>query len=221
LNTYTSSSTLNVIIDTTLNTGTYYYKIEGTGNTYAPDYAIMGSYSVQGELVESPLPLHKLDLKGTFSQDRHILNWDIEADENVTKQILEISVDGKNFSQLVQPDNADRSYTYWPVTKAALYRVYAEFDNGSHYYSNIVAIRQPNNNYKPKLVNSLVTNDAITVTSPAIFDYTLFDLNGRVLTRGKVENGMNTITAGGLLRGMYLISFTDGEQQWTEKLVKQ
>lgn len=222
LNTYTSSSTLNVLIDTTLNTGTYYFKVEGTGNTYAPDYAIMGAYSVQGELFSTPLPLHKLDLTGTFDKDNYILNWTVQADESVTKQIIEVSTDGKNFSPLTQPDNADRSYSYRPTSiSAALYRIYAELDNGGHYYSNIVAIRPATNNYKPKLLNTLVTSGVISVTSPSIFDYCLLDLSGKVLAKGKVENGMNSINANGMIPGMYLIRFTDGNQQWTEKLVKQ
>jgi hypothetical protein len=223
ISTYTSNSTLNLIVDTSLGTGTYYFKIEGVGSTYAPSYGILGSYSVQGELIENtPLPLHKLELKGTFSQDKHILNWNIQADEQISEQILEISTDGKNFSQLTQLGNTDRSYSYRPTnTKGALYRVYAEFENGSHYYSNIVAIKQPNENYKPKLVNSLVTNGVITVTSPAIFDYSLFDLNGKVLNKGKLANGMNSINTNGMINGVYVIRFTDGGQQWSEKLVKQ
>jgi len=223
INTYTSNSTLNLLIDTSLATGTYYFKVEGVGSTYAPSYGILGSYSVQGELVEDvPLPVHKLELKGTFSQDKHILNWNVQADEPISEQIVEVSTDGKNFSQLTQPANADRSYSYRPVnTKAALYRMYVEFEDGSHYYSNVVAIKQPNENYKPKLVNNLVTNGIITVTSPATFDYSLFDLNGKVLNKGIVADGMNTINANGMINGVYFIRFTDGGQQWTEKLVKQ
>lgn len=223
INTYTSNSTLNLLIDTSLATGTYYFKVEGIGNTYASSYGILGQYSIQGELLENaPLPLRKLELKGTFNQDKHILNWNIVADENITEQILEVSADGKNFSPLTKPGAAERSYTYRPVTtNTSLYRVYVELDNGSHYYSNIVAIKQPADNYKPKLINSLVTNGLITVTSPAIFDYSLFDLNGRILNKGKLENGMNSINASGMIKGVYLIRFTDGSQQWTEKLVKQ
>ena len=32
---------------------------------------------------------------------------------------------------------------------------------------------------------------------------------------------MNTISAGGMINGMYLLRFSDGNDQWTEKLVKQ
>jgi dual-action HEIGH metallo-peptidase len=222
LNSYTSSSTLNVLIDTSLNTGTYYFKIEGTGNTYAPNYAIAGAYSVQGQLISTPLPTHRLQLKGTFNKDNRILDWTVQADETLTKQVIEISSDGKNFSALTRPDNVDRSYTYRPTnTGAALYRIYAEFDNGGHYYSNVVAIKPSGTNYKPKVLNTLVSNGVITVSSPSLFDYSLLDLAGKVLARGKVESGMSSISASAMIPGMYLIRFTDGDEQYTEKLVKQ
>ena len=222
LNTYTSSSTLSVIIDTTLNTGTYYFKVEGVGNNYAPNYAILGSYSVQGETIDNPLPLHKLELKGTFNNGKHILNWSIQADEAIAGQTLEASTDGKNFYPLVQPGNDVRSYVYMPEESGSiLYRLHVRFDNNSNHYSNTIVIKEPGNNYKPKLVNSFVTNGIISVTSPSAFDYTLIDLNGKILSKGKLSNGMNTITADNMINGMYLIRFSDGDQQWTEKLVKQ
>src|SRR5204863_9323345 len=134
--------------------------------------------------------------KGTFKQDRHILNWTIVADENVMEQSLEVSTDGRNFAPLVQPANADRSYSYRASNpSSALYRLSVTFDNYAHYYSNTVTIKLPNDNAKPKLVNSLVTNGTITVTSPGNFDYWLADLNGRILNKGKLSTGMTTINA--------------------------
>ncbi len=222
LNTYTSSSTLSVIIDTSLSTGIYYFKVEGVGNTYAPNYAILGSYSVQGEMIDNPLPLHKLELKGTFHDGKHTLNWTVLADESIAEQTIEASTDGKNFFPLIQPANNLRSYTYIPTNGGSiLYRVHVRFDNNSNHYSNTIVIKEPNNNYKPKLVNSFVTNGIISVTSPSTFDYTLIDLNGKILNRGKLSNGMNIIAANNMVSGMYLIRFSDGDQQWTEKLVKQ
>jgi hypothetical protein len=222
LGTYNPGTLLSSVIDSNLSAGVYYLKVEGKGNIYAPNYASLGSYSMQGQLIQTPLPVHKLELKGTYSQDRRILNWDIVADEAITEQILEVSTDGRNFAQLVQPLNTDRAYTYRPNnTATALYRLSVRFDNNSQYYSNIVTIKQATDNLKPKLVNTLVATNMITVTSPGIFDYLLFDLNGRVLNKGKLANGMNTINMGAVASGMYLIRFTDGDQQWTEKFVKQ
>ena len=42
-------------------------------------------------------------------------------------------------------------------------------------------------NYKPKLVNSLIVNGVISVTSPAVIDYALFDMNGKMLKKGKLS----------------------------------
>jgi hypothetical protein len=51
--------------------------------------------------------------------------------------------------------------------------------------------------------------------------YAIFDMNGKMLQKGKLSNGMNTISGGGMINGMYLLRFSDGNDQWTEKLVKQ
>ena len=222
LNTYSSSSSLSVIVDTSLGAGTYYFKVQGVGNNYAPSYAILGSYSVQGSTIETTLPLHKLQLTGESGKGKHILTWTIEADEIIAAQILEVSTDGKNFTPLAQPDNNDRSYSYKLGNPGnVIYRLHVRFDNNSNHYSNLVAIRQTDTDYKPKLVNSIVVNGVISVTSPAVVDYAIFEMNGKMLKKGKLSTGMNTISAGNIINGMYLIRFYDGNAQWTEKLVKQ
>ena len=222
LNTYSSSSSLSVLIDTALTAGTYYFKIEGVGNTYAPDYAIIGSYSVQGQIAESPLPLRKLQLKGAFNKGRYILNWTIDADEKISEQVLESSTDGQTFTPLVQADTGLRSYNYTPETQGTmLYRLHVLFENNSNSYSNTVIIKPAGDMSRPKLINSLVTNGTILITSPSTLDYSLIDLNGKILNKGKLSNGMNTLAANDMINGMYLIRFSSGDQQWTEKLVKQ
>ena len=222
LNTYNSSSSLSVIVDTNLLAGTYYFKVQGVGNNYAPSYAILGSYSAQGSITETTLSLHKLLLAVASEKGRNLLTWTIESDDIIAGQILEVSTDGKNFTPLVQPANTDRSYSYKPGNFGnVIYRLHVMFDNNSNHYSNLVAIRQTDTDYRPKLVNSLVVNGVISVTSPTVVDYAIFDMNGKVLKKGKLSNGMNTISAGGMINGMYLLRFSDGNDQWTEKLVKQ
>jgi hypothetical protein len=222
LGTYNPGMLLNSIIDTTLAAGTYYLKVEGKGNMYAPAYASLGSYSMQGQnIVNGSLPLHKLELKGTFNQERHLLNWIVEADEVLTDQTLEVSTDGRNFRTLVQPPVSDRSYSYRPSSAGtAVYRLSVRFDNNSHYYSNIVTIRDAVNG-RPKLISNLITTNTITVSSPSNFNYVLLDMNAKTVAKGTLANGMNAIHTDGLARGMYLIRYSDGTDQWTEKLIKQ
>ncbi len=45
---YNPGTLLSSVIDTILNPGTYYLKIEGKGNIYAPSYASLGSYALKG-----------------------------------------------------------------------------------------------------------------------------------------------------------------------------
>jgi hypothetical protein len=222
LGTYNPSTLLNTIIDTTLAAGTYYVKVEGKGNIYAPNYASLGSYALQGEnIINGTLPLHRLELKGNFRQDQHLLNWVVEADEVLTEQVLEVSSDGRYFTALANPALADRAYTYRPSgTGTLLYRLSVRFDNNSHYYSNVVAIKSSTGT-KPKLVSNVITSNSFSIASPGNYSYTLFDMTGKTISQGKITNGMNTITPQGMSSGMYLVRFSDGIEQWTDKLIKQ
>jgi hypothetical protein len=222
LNSYTSSSTLNVIIDTTLAAGTYYFNVEGVGNSYAPDYAILGSYSVRGQIIDNSSPLNKLELTGTFNNDQHILTWSIESNKKVLQQVLESSNDGKNFTSLVEPTADSRTYSYKPAKPGSfLYRLHVMYNDNSDEHSNTVLIKQAADRYRPKLVNSLVTNGTLLVTSPTVFEYSLFDSNGKILRKGTLVNGMNSIDASWLVNGIYFIRFSITGQEWTEKLVKR
>jgi len=221
LNIYNPGTLLNSVIDTVLNAGNYYLRIEGKGNVNAPNYASLGSYSLQGSYSASTLPLRRLELTGQLNGDRHNLSWLIDADEQVVDQILEFSTDGRSFRSVTQPGNGDRSYSYTPMISSALqYRLKVTFDNGHTYYSNIVTLRSTNNDNRPKLLSNMVSN-SITVTSPGAFSYAIYDFNGKMTAKGQLTNGMNTISSSAITGGMYLIRFTGNSGEWTDKFVKQ
>lgn len=222
INVYNPDAELNSVVDTMLTAGTYYIKVEGKGNIYAPNYASLGSYSLQATMAAgNPLPLRRLELKGNLDGNKHELSWLIDADEQVVSQAIEISTDGRNFNTLTEVSNEARSYSYLPSKQvSALYRLNVTFDNGKKYYSNIATIRQFGNSPKPQLVGNLI-HSVITITSPGKFNYQIADYNGRIVNQGQISEGMNTIASSGLTSGLYLIRYTDGNNQWTEKLVKQ
>jgi len=221
LGVYNPGTLLSSIVDTNLSTGTYYLRIEGKENIYAPDYGSLGSYALQGQFIQTPLPLHKLQLTGTFNQNRHLLNWVIEADEVLVEQVLEVSSDGRNFNPLVQWSTADRTYNYVPSTPGTLlYRLSVRFDNNMHYYSNVATIRQAKDNSRPKLVSNLVSSD-LSITSPGNFECLVTDMSGRVIYKGRLTSGMNTVNTTNMVNGMYLVRFSKNAEQWTEKFVKK
>jgi hypothetical protein len=223
LNVFNPGTLLSSVIDTNLNAGVYYLKVEGKGNIYAPAYASLGSYSLQAHATPgNPLPLRRLELHGYPNGDKHELNWIIDADESVTQQILEISSDGRNFESLTQVPNDDRSYIYRPYNiLSAKYRLNVTFSNGHQYYSNVISINQKGDSPRPQLAGTLIRFNTIVVSSPGNYDYMIIDVTGKMMGKGKLTNGINTINTVNMPGGMYLIRFSDNSQQWTDKFIRQ
>ncbi|MGQ0740338.1 MAG: T9SS type A sorting domain-containing protein [Bacteroidota bacterium] len=221
INVYNPGMLLNSIIDSTMGAGIYYLKIEGKGNVYAPNYASIGSYALNGSFQAGTLPLRRLELQGSVSADRHNLTWLIDADEQVVEQVLEISTNGRSFDPVTQPGNAERSYSYAPhISHAVQYRLKVTFDNGRQHYSNVVTLKNTRNDTRPKLLSNLV-NNTITVTSPGNYSYAVYDVNGKTAAKGQLTAGMNNIAAANMTGGMYFIRFADDNKQWTDKFVRQ
>jgi hypothetical protein len=213
---------LSSSIDTLLNPGTYYISVAGSGNLYAQGYASLGSYSLKG--LYNPgaiLPLHQLKLLGKNENNKHQLDWIIEADETLTQQVLEVSSNGRDFQQLVQLNNSMRSYSYIPEQSGILYyRIHTTFDNRQQYYSNTIALRSNSINTKPFINGNLIYN-SLTINSPASFSYSINDYNGRLVEKGTITQGINTIQISNYSSGMYFIKFTNNQQQYTEKFLKK
>jgi len=223
INVYNPGALLSSVIDTMLNAGNYYLKIEGKGNVYAPNYASLGSYALQASFTEGiPLPLRQLTLQGQLNGDRHQFSWIVDADEAIVSQVLEVSTDGRNFAPVSQSTTTDRSFNYKPFANGSLqYRLNVVFDNERQYYSNVVRLSNSASTPKPRVINNLTESNTISVNSPGNYEYMVYDFNGKTLARGILVAGINTITANGMTGGMYMVRFSKDGQQWTEKIVRQ
>jgi Metallo-peptidase family M12B Reprolysin-like len=219
---YNPGNFMSTVIDSLLNSGTYYIRIDGKENIYAPEYGSLGSYSLQGTFTDGTiLPLRRLELRGRQEGDLHMLNWFIDADERVIKQTIEVSNNGINFISLDEPANALRNYSYRPLdNRPLLYRIRVLFDNNKEHYSNVIAIRQ-GKSVKPQLVGNIISGSNITVNSPGSYTYHILDQVGRMLLKGKLDKGYSSISAGNLNTGIYIIRFTDGIAQYSEKFMKR
>ncbi len=222
---YNPANTLSLSIDTSLDAGDYYAKVEGKGNVYAPDYASLGSYSLQASFIDqgAPLPVHQLELTGIVDHEKHTLNWLINADEKVTSQSIEVSTNGKDFSTLINLPADARSYSYTPSTpEILLYRVNVTFDNNKHYVSNLVSLHLPSAGLsKPQLNGNIITNGYLPVYSPGNYAYRVLDVDGKTISKGQITAGLNNVNTTIIAGGLYIISFTNGKEQWTERFVKQ
>lgn len=218
---YNPEATLSVAIDTVLPAGTYFLRVQGKGNTYAPNYASLGSYTLNGSIAATTLPVHKLALKATTEAGRHKLDWEIIADEAVVSQTLEVSTDGIQFRPVAEVGPNARNFAYLPVNAAMhYYRLHVTFDNGRQYYSNVTVLRGQAGNNKPFLVGNFVTGN-LSINSPSPFVYTIVDLNGRSVAKGQLSQGLNTIATGFMTNGLYIIQYTNNKEQYTEKFMKQ
>ena len=221
INTYNPPEKLSATIDTTLAAGNYYLVVNGASNAYASSYASLGAYSIQGTTGSLViLPLHKLELKGNITEGKHNLDWAIEADESVIKQTIEISKNGRDFQPLALPDGDVRTYSYIPAAGPSLYyRLNVVFDNERQYYSNVISL-PATTQARPSLSGNVVRSTMV-VNSAALFDYHITDYSGRMISKGKLTQGYNTIATSGLMNGMYLIYFSNETGQFTEKFMKQ
>jgi hypothetical protein len=169
-----------------------------------------------------PLPLHKLELKGVAENNKHNLNWEVEADENIVSQVVEVSSgSNRNFHALATVDNNTRNYINTnPGDGWQHYRIKVSFDDGNYYYSNVVVLRNQTDNTRPVVMGNQVSNDLV-VNSHSAFEYAVIDYSGRIINKGRLAQGMNHINTNALSQGVYIIRFTNGSEQFVEKFVRR
>ena len=100
--------------------------------------------------------------------------------------------------------------------------MHVTFDNAEHYYSKVVTIRPAGSDPRPKLVSTMINTNSVGVTSQGVYNYFIYDLNGKTVSKGQINNGYNSISAPAMnAAGMYFIRFSNDAEQWIEKFVRQ
>ncbi len=223
IKTYNPTTSIQAIIDSTLNAGTYYVRVSNASNANASNYGMLGNYTMSGTFQSgSILPIQSLQLSGRISNEKHELDWTIIADEPMETITVQVSTDGRTFTNLQNINGSLRKFIYQPFEKATMYyRLQVVTASQLTYYSNIVSLREVNASSKYKLLSNIVTSSGIVVNSKGNYNWRLLDMNGRNLQSGRINNGYNRIDAAGLSNGMYLLQVIDGIEITTEKLVKQ
>lgn len=218
INTYDPATSMSVTVDTALNAGTYYLKVDGTGNTNIGEYGSLGSYTLTA--VSNILAVKAITLNGNTINGKHNLGWDIIADEPVKSVTLETSANGNGFTTLTTVDATAGQFSYSPFENCTLYyRLKVISQEGQTTFSNTIALKAAGTDNIFK-VSSLIQNE-ITVHAAVPYQYQLCDINGRVISRGNGINGFNNINISNQPPGIYIIQFFDKNRQQTERILKQ
>ena len=216
---YDPTETMGVTIDTVLNTGTYYIKIDGTGNINIGEYGSLGSYVISG--ASGALPIHDVNLTGIADKGKHNLNWKIIADEPIKTIIVESSNDGVNFKSLASVLASSVKFSYSSFLSSTIfYRLKVTSVLDQTMYSNTIAIVGKGSTDKSFFVSTLVQNE-ITVNAPVNYLFMLCDITGRIVNTGTGIKGVNKINISNEQNGMYVIQLFNNDQKQTERIVKQ
>jgi hypothetical protein len=215
---YDPAATMGVTVDTVLNTGVYYWKIDGTGNTFVGDYGSLGGYTFAG--TSSALPIHSVVLSGNASKGNHSLSWNIKADEAIKSIVVESSSNGISFSSLSNFNGTTNKFSYSPYqTNTVYYRLRVTSVLNQTVYSNTISLKSTENADASFKVSTLVQND-VSVNASENYQYRITDINGRQIAIGNGIKGMNTINISNQANGMYVLQLFANTKTQTERIIK-
>lgn len=222
IGTYDAATLLNASLDTTLNAGTYYVTLQGTGNAYTTNYGSLGSYTLSGTFSQAGiLPIHDVSLTGKADRGVHNLSWNIIADEAMKTIVVQSSTDGRFFNNIATLSPKETGFSYTPTINADIFyrlKVTSVIDQTA--YSNVITLKSTAAAVQKFKVSTFV-HDQITVNAPENYQYQLADMNGRVLQTGSSKTGTNTINISNIPNGIYVIQMITNNQKQTERIVKQ
>ena len=218
---YNPKTILSATLDTNLVAGAYYIVIDGAENQNAKNYSSLGYFNLDGSIVLTPLQLNLLTLTGAVVQKTvHAFNWTLEAVDPITSPILESSHDGTNYQAVSTLIPIQHRFSYIPMQKGPLYyrlKVQDPADE-SVYYSNVVTL----DTESPAQVTSLLSTSiygSATITVGSDHAYQLFDETGRLLQKGKLSAGINTVSLQTTKKGVLLLKVFNAREQSVFKLI--
>ncbi|MDB5223846.1 MAG: hypothetical protein JWN83_2513 [Chitinophagaceae bacterium] len=223
IGTYDLATLLNATIDTTLNAGTYYVTVLGTGNANTTNYGSLGSYSVSGTFVPEagPLPIREVALTGKVDNSKHNLSWNIIADEPIKTIVVQSSTDGRFFSTIATLGPKETSFSYTPGINADIfYKLKVTSVIDQTVFSNVITLKSAAITEKLFKVSTFV-HDEVVVNATANYQYQLADIHGRILETGSHNAGTNRINVSNIPNGVYIIQMITNNQRQTERIIKQ
>jgi len=212
-------SLLSTSIDTLLLAGTYYIGVDGAGNQNVSDYGSVGMYSLGGTVTAvTAMPVKPLVITGSVRPNIHLLRWESGSLESTTRGYLETSFDGIHYLPVSSTPLTGNLYEHVPSTnRLAYYRLRMVLPDESEVYSNTVALSSTS----PVTVFDTRVTSTIELSSNGNYNYMVVDAVGRVIEKGRVANGLNSIALRSNMSGVLVRKVFDSRQQFNFRLVKR
>ncbi len=222
IGTYNPSTTLNAVIDTSLNAGTYYFVLNGSGNSNTSNYGSLGSYTIIGTFYPTSVtPIRSIVLTGRVDKNKHDLDWSIIADEQIKTIELQSSPDGVTFNPITTVAPTARNFMYDPFSSSNIfYRLKVTSVIYQTSFSNVIVLKSSGSNQKKTVVSTYV-HDEIMINAGDNFQYLLTDISGRVMAKGNNNAGISKINIANAPNGIYVIQIISNNERLTERIIKQ
>jgi len=231
INTYDNADSLNARIDTTLNAGTYYVIIDGTGNINAGnDYGSLGAYTIEGTYqpitaitttTAGSSNTNTLTVTGIQVKNGNKINWsNIDMKGTAAISVMVATQEG-DYKEIGRPSLDAKTYVHQTTTPAAYtYMLKLIEKNGAVQFSNTVTIDVKNGNAGIfKVIKQ--AQQPVIVNAAEAYEYQVVDNFGHVVLAGKAAAGNQTIDVRNQPGGIYNLRLMNATEQRTEKFMNR
>jgi hypothetical protein len=204
------------------------YNADSTVKTYAsyfggapqPEASFVAQ--VYGYYVQKTLPVTLSGFKASAINDRVVLNWKTESESNSSHFTIEVSKNGRDFSDIGRAGAAGfssttKNYTFNHSKLSSgtyYYRLKMVDKDNSSKYSSVEKVTIENQPIVLKISpNPVIDNIQFTWLEDGNYQYKIIDLSGKQIVLGKVMTGNNKISMSTAAKGVYLIQVIDKNEK--------
>jgi hypothetical protein len=209
--TYNPSTLLNVTIDTLLEPGIYYLRVNSVANVNIFKGMMIGSYNISGSFGGSVVvPIYEINLNARNNK----LFWNVVTDEPIQKIYIEYSKDGSKFE--LYKELIGLSGSLDTKKENSYYKLVAITSSGSIKYSKIIYHNSGKSDYE--LISNIIHNNII-INANKNYGWVIYDVNGKLISKGSIFLGQNKIDLN-FTKGVYFLQLIDRYNLYTEKIIK-
>jgi pectin methylesterase-like acyl-CoA thioesterase len=201
-----------------------------TGSTGTPRYGFLRDMIVKGEITSSPLPVNLISFTASYNGTTTDLVWSTANEVNAKSFVIERGVNAKDFISIgtvFAKNSVQAEYRFAdknPVAGANYYRLKMIDVDGSFKYSNVIVINTkflsgitiyPN----PVISSFLLSHDK--AGKDAVVE--IYAADGKKVLRQAIEfsSTQTDVDASQLVKGTYLVIYSDGINKTSSKFIKQ